>query len=124
DDFAAAQVISGTQVAVTGSNVGATGETGEPNNAYFFNPPHLPSVWYKWTAPAGGGAATVDLNGTDFGASVGVYVGSAVDGLTRVTSAQGYAGFGGPGSPGGPVGFSATAGRTYYISIDGDAATE
>ena len=50
DNFLSAQVVSGCSSSVTGTNVGSTHESGEPN--------HLPdgsggthSVWYQWQAP-------------------------------------------------------------------------
>jgi hypothetical protein len=45
DDRSAAQIISGTSGKVAGSNVGATSEDGNENEA---------SVWYQWTAPSSG----------------------------------------------------------------------
>lgn len=50
DDFAAAEPIHLTQGSVSGTNVGATREVGEPQPLGGFS--H--SVWYKWQAPIAG----------------------------------------------------------------------
>src|SRR5262245_61361449 len=51
DHFADAIVLTGNSVSVTGSNVGATKESGEPNHA---DNPGGRSVWWKWTAAENG----------------------------------------------------------------------
>src|SRR5262245_29622074 len=51
DNFAYGTVISGSSVTVSGSNVGATKEVGEPPKA---NNNGGASVWWFWTAPASG----------------------------------------------------------------------
>src|SRR5213593_4436723 len=48
DNFAAAQAITGTSGSITGTNVEATKEAGEPNHA---GNAGGKSVWYSWTAP-------------------------------------------------------------------------
>src|SRR5205085_2442590 len=49
DDFASAQVISGTNAQVIASSVNATKEPGEPNHAGVAGGA---SIWFAWTAPA------------------------------------------------------------------------
>jgi hypothetical protein len=51
DAFAAAQELSGRDVSVQGLNKDAIKEAGEPNHAGELGG-H--SIWYRWTAPAGG----------------------------------------------------------------------
>ena len=53
NDFANAQLITGAIGTMTGTNFGATKQTGEPNHG---NNPGGASVWYKWVAPASGPA--------------------------------------------------------------------
>src|SRR5207247_9217150 len=48
DAFASAQVVAGTTGSVTGSNSGATKESGEPNHA---GNAGGHSIWFSWTAP-------------------------------------------------------------------------
>jgi len=63
DNFAAAEVLSGTNVSVTGTNVDATLELpDEPNTVA--GQPALASVWYSWTAPASQ-VVVIDLAGSD-----------------------------------------------------------
>ncbi|MCB0860372.1 MAG: hypothetical protein KDB54_06925 [Solirubrobacterales bacterium] len=50
DNFANAQALTGTlPITVTGNNIGATAEPGEPDT---YSIPPLSSVWFKWVAPA------------------------------------------------------------------------
>src|SRR6266446_9640847 len=51
DLFANRTFISGTNLLVTGSNIGATGEVGEPMHAGVDGGK---SVWWSWTAPFSG----------------------------------------------------------------------
>src|SRR3712207_2098533 len=51
DNLAAATVISGATGTISGTNVEATGETGE--GAHGSGGPNR-SVWYTWTAPSSG----------------------------------------------------------------------
>jgi hypothetical protein len=81
DDFANAQVLTGNDVTVNGSNVDATMEAGEPRPTW----ESVASVWYSWTAPADGDA-TVDLIGSTFNTVVGVYTGASVDDLTLIVA--------------------------------------
>src|SRR2546423_1040147 len=113
DNFAAAQAISGTSGSVTGTNVEATKEAGEPNHANAGNAGGK-SVWYSWTAPASG-PATINTAGSNFDTLLGVYRGTSVSALTLVGSNDDYAGPGGPSQ----VGFSATSGTTYMVAVDG-----
>src|SRR6266545_3850952 len=48
DFFASATVLTGLFAADSGSNVAATGETGEPNP---FGDGAVNSLWWQWTAP-------------------------------------------------------------------------
>lgn len=114
DNFANAAVISGTSLTLTASNEDATIEPGEPLN--MGNDWSLgASIWYRWTAPVTADYA-VSLAGSDFDTELGVYTGSSVAALTRVTSdddslAQD------DGTSG--TGFAATAGTTYFIQVGG-----
>ncbi|MFO1490546.1 MAG: PPC domain-containing protein [Kiritimatiellia bacterium] len=79
DNFALATLISGAAPqTATGTNAGAGAETGEGvigSGA---------SVWWRWTCPAGqGGTYELDTIGSDFDTALAVYVGTAVDNLSR-----------------------------------------
>lgn len=110
DGFSNAQGVADMSGSTTGTNVGATVESGEP--AHVFGPYH--SVWYRWTAPASG-AATFNTAGSDYDTTLAVYTGSSVNALTQV-AANDDADYSTLQSQ---VNFSATAGTTYYIAVDG-----
>ncbi len=110
DLFANAQVVSGSSGSATGSNVGATKEPGEPNHA---GNAGGASVWFRWTAPSSG-TATVDTLSSSFDTLLGVYTGSAVNQLTTITSNDDCC-----GGTQSKASFSAVAGTTYQIAVDG-----
>ena len=112
DNFGNAQKLSGSCSQVTGTNLNATKEPGEPNHA---GNTGGASVWYSWTAPATG-TATFNTEGSDFDTLLGVYTGSSVSSLTEVASND-DANF--PTDSTSAVSFQAVAGTTYYIAVDG-----
>lgn len=121
DDFINAQIIPGTGGTVTGNNATMTAQAGEPSHA---PDPSFPasdyqpsrSVWYSWT-PSITGPYSVSTLGSAFDTRLAVYTGNAVNALTVVTAndeasdtlSTSYALF------------SATAGTTYFIAVDGFA---
>src|SRR5581483_785256 len=111
DNFAAARTISGASGTVTGSNVGATKEPGEPNHA---GNAGGASIWFGWTAP-GGGAVTVETAGSGFDTLLGVYTGSSVSSLTTIASNDDAGG----GLTTSKLTFASSAGATYWIAVDG-----
>jgi hypothetical protein len=115
DDFANAQTISSTvPFSVSGTNVGATAESGEPSHfgSSFIGPKR--SVWFRWTPTAselvrlevcnfespGGGTLT-------YFPSIGLYTGTSVDSLTPVKPPAGCA-----------MTLHVIAGTEYMIAID------
>jgi aqualysin 1 len=120
DNFGAAQVISGSSGSVTGSNVDATGQSAEPLN-YTSDSAPIQSVWYAWTAPATGDVE-IDTCDSSFDTTLGIYLGSTVDTLTEIASND--------DDPDGMCGagswlmFTATAGVTYRISVDGYGSSQ
>jgi hypothetical protein len=114
DIFANTQPISGDSGTVTGSNVNATKEPGEPNHN---NDPGGASIWYWWTGPSG--AVTFDTCGSTFPTVIGVYLGSAVNALTPVSVERGIQPCG-DGSSAPSVVFNVTpGGGTFQIAVDG-----
>jgi len=112
DQFATSISISGTNILTSGSNVGATGEAGEPLHAGVNG---TRSVWWSWTAPFGG-KATITTAGSDFDTLLGVYTGTTVSGLTEVASNDDYQLLQVLTSQ---VTFFPPAGQTYQIAVDG-----
>jgi hypothetical protein len=102
--------VSGTEVAVSGSNVGAGKEPGEPNHAGNVGGA---SAWWTWTAPESGVYA-VSTAGSSFDTVLAVYTGSSVANLILV-AANDDAG----GSSTSGLTFNASAGTTYQIAVDG-----
>ncbi len=101
DNFADRIAISGTSGSTTGSNAGATLETGEPSWGYY-------SVWWKYT-PSANGTLILDTIGSNFDRNLGVYTGSSVGSLTTVRQVAYY------GDPKAYI--PVTAGTEYQIAV-------
>jgi hypothetical protein len=119
NSFASAQVITGASGTVSGTNVGATLETGEPNHTSNLDgtvgAAGGSSIWYRWVAPASGPYLfTTQGSSPGLGALIGVYSGDAVNALTRLVASRIQI-FGYPTN----VSFVANVGATYYIAVDG-----
>ncbi|NES82426.1 MAG: calcium-binding protein, partial [Moorea sp. SIO2B7] len=110
DNFADRISLNRTSVSTTGTNVGFTGEPGEPNHARF--DPQLNSAWWSWTAPADG-IVTIDTFGSNYDTTLAVYTGSAVNSLSSIASNDDTFGLQSQ------VVFTVTAGTTYQIAVDG-----
>jgi lysyl oxidase len=110
DDFAACQTISGAPGSLSGHNIGATREAGEPTHGATFG---THSVWYCWTAPR---TATVEWStiGSDFDTTLAIYRGTAVNQLTPVAS-DNDSGAGGTSI----LNFNAVSNTVYRVAIDG-----
>ncbi|MEI6070304.1 MAG: S8 family serine peptidase [Verrucomicrobiae bacterium] len=111
DAFASATACAGTSFSVTGSNVGATSQTGEPKHA---GVPGGKSVWWVWTAPAAG-TLTLSTAGSAFDTTLGIYTGTAVNTLTLVGSNDDLSSTIRTSRVIVPV----AAGATYRIAVDG-----
>lgn len=108
DNFASAtNLVSDSTV---GSNVNAIAEPGEPAHA---GGVATHSVWWRWTSPVTD-EITIDTFGSSFDTLLAVYTGNAVNALTLVAANDEA-----PGSSQSVVTFSATAGVTYSIAVDG-----
>jgi Ca2+-binding RTX toxin-like protein len=111
DGFANAQVITGQIGEVTGSNVAATKELGEPDHA---DNPGGHSIWYSWTAPADG-AVVFTTAGSSFDTLLAAYTGAAVNALTPVAANDDGVGIGTRSL----ISFPVSDGLTYQIAVDG-----
>ena len=119
DAFASAFDLGSREAAFFGgSTEGATREPGEPGHAGDLAGA---SVWYRWTAPKSTMTRVFPCRG-GFHSVISVFAGSALGAVTPV---------GAPAAPGpgvipcqlggrGGVAFSAIAGVTYSISVDGE----
>lgn len=112
DNFANAFELTGASGSTTGSNILATGQAGEPNHAGVSLP--LSSLWWKWTAPAGG-FVTIDTSGSTYDTTLAVYRGDSLDSLTVAGANDDVGGIGTTSA----VVISAVEGTTYHIAVDG-----
>jgi hypothetical protein len=110
DRFVDAIVLRGVGGSTSGSNLNATEDEFEPNHAGNMGGR---SVWWVWTAHSGGSVA-ISTAGSDFDTLLAVYTGSAVSALTHVASNDDYG-----GTLQSRVAFTAVAGTTYRIAVDG-----
>jgi hypothetical protein len=117
DDFANRITISGARDSISGSNVGASKEAGEPDHAGCSGGR---SVWWSWTAPSNG-IVTISAElykymwwGTYESGHplLGIYTGTSVSNLTLEASNAASTG------DSAQVSFAATAGTTYQIAVD------
>ena len=113
DDFSNASIVSNWSGSVTGSTFGASKEFGEPLHAGNFGGA---SIWFSWQAPASG-KFTFDTIDSDFDTLLAVYTGASVSGLTVVASDDDIS----SGFVQSAVQFTASAGTTYKIAVDGYA---
>lgn len=113
DNFASAQIISGCSGTVTGTNVGATSEPNEPNHSPDNGGGHR-SVWYQWLAPSSV-QTTITTAGSGFDTVLGVYEGTTLAGLVALGKADDNS----TSDKTSTVTFSAIAGHTYRIAVDG-----
>ena len=110
DNFANAILITGASNTVTGSNIDATKEQGEPNH---YGNPGGRSVWWTWVAPRSGPVA-IDTIGSTFDTILGVYTGNAVSALAYVAANDDWG-----GDLPSRVIFEAAADTPYRIAVDG-----
>jgi hypothetical protein len=112
DNFANLVALQNNSGTLTGTNLSATRETGEPNHAGFMGDK---SVWYSWLSPVNG-QITVDTIGSNFDTTLAVYTGDAVNQLVErafnddIVNGQNKAS---------RVQFNVTAGTNYRIAVDG-----
>jgi uncharacterized repeat protein (TIGR03803 family) len=112
DNFANAQLLTGTVGNVTGNNNGASKEAGEPDHAA---EPGGRSVWFEWTAPFTN-EMSFTTAGSDFDTTLAVYTGTNVSALVEVVSNDQF-----EGDSTSAVRFFPTEGTTYRIAVDGYA---
>lgn len=105
-------MLTGRDGLVSGANVQATLEPGEPAHA---GDPGGSSVWYRWRAPRSG-TVTVSTRGSDFDTVLAAYRGWSVDDLRpqRANADR-------RGHPHSRVRFPVVAGTTYRFAVDGAA---
>ncbi len=111
DNFAAAAALNLAATPIQSTNVDCSRETGEPAHA---GNTGGRSVWWTWTAPSAG-AVQISTTGSSFDTLLAVYTGSALNALTLVASNDDTS----MGALQSAVEFTAVAGTTYRIAVDG-----
>lgn len=112
DDFATKATLTGINVRVRASNIGASAETGEPGHAGI---PGSHSLWWTWTA-ATTRRVVVSTTGSGYDTVLAVYTGSTLGTLQAVSSNDDAA-----STTTSSTTFNVTAGTTYQIAVDGKA---
>lgn len=110
DRFSAATNVSGMFLRSVGTNIFSTAEVGEPAHA---GQTAKASVWWAWRAPATGDV-NVTTQGSDFNTLLAVYSGTDLSNLQLLKANDDSGRF-----LSSAVKFSAKAGQTYYIVVDG-----
>ena len=112
DNFAKAAAFTNIVRQVTGTNVGATKEPGEPSHA---GNTGGASVWWVWVSPLTG-TVEFDTASSTFDTLLSVYTGNSVSSLSTV-AANDDVNF--PSDRTSRAVFNVTAGTTYYLAVDG-----
>ncbi|HEX8775801.1 MAG TPA: NF038122 family metalloprotease [Pyrinomonadaceae bacterium] len=115
NNFSSAQVITGCSGSVTGTNISATKEPGEPSHSPDNNPGGA-SVWYQWQAPSSG-SVTITTAGSNYDTLLAVYTGNSVSSLSLIQRNDDASAT--PHVVSSSVTFNATSGVTYRIAVDG-----
>ena len=121
DSISLPTALSGPSASLLDANVNATLENGEP---HILGDAGGHSLWYAWTAPKTG-PAEASAYSYDFNPEVAVYTGTSYSNLTLVASAA-STGMTGTSTLTSScfAPFSAVAGTTYLICVDGKTATD
>lgn len=114
DDFACASTLAGPPGTATGSNVGFTTETGEPDPSCGDSlPGSSNTAWWDWTAPSSA-PVVFDTAGSNFDTVLTVYTGPSVGSLSEEQCDDDD----GPGLTSSLV-LNPVAGGTYRVQVDG-----
>jgi M6 family metalloprotease-like protein len=116
DNFTGAWILSGYGGVATTTNVGATGETGEPT--HLTTSGTASSVWFRWTAPATG-SATFDTLGSGPDTVMAIYTGGSLAALAKLGQDDDSA-----GGTASKLTFSVSAGTTYAVAVGGYSSTD
>jgi|GEM_PF-1011155 len=111
DMFANLSQMAGETGQISAINLNATKEYGEPNHA---NNPGGKSVWWSWTAPVTG-IASINTHGSNFDTLLAVYTGIAINDLAGIAANDNDGSIGNTSG----VSFTAQAGTSYQIAVDG-----
>lgn len=105
DNFSERATLSGDEIHVRSSNVGATTETGEPTTA------GSATLWWAWKAPATT-TVEIDTTGSSYDTALAVYTGTSLTKLSKVASNDNSA-----TAKTSQLSFSAAVGTIYFIAV-------
>jgi outer membrane protein assembly factor BamB len=121
DSFSAPRTITGSSASLVDANVNATRQAGESD---ILGNAGGHSLWYSWTPPFTGPAGVAAYS-YDFDPDVAVYTGTGLGSLNLVQSGQSSSIVGTTTAAAECLAsFSATAGTTYLIQVDGKTAAD
>jgi len=109
DDFENAAFLGGPSGTIFDSSILATAQTNEPSHGG----PGGASVWYAWTA-VDNSTAVFDTFGSGFDTLLAAYTGTDLTNLIQIAANDDAA-----GRYQSRISFSAVAGTTYFIAVDG-----
>ncbi|MGA1345467.1 MAG: S8 family serine peptidase [Ilumatobacteraceae bacterium] len=118
DDWAGARPMTGTTGTLSGSNSSASTEPGEPASEVGTG---TATKWFRYT-PAQNGSLVVDTRGSSFDTVLGVYTGTAVSALTRITFNDDTA-FDGRWTLQSRVTLTVAAGTDYWVRVNSYSST-
>jgi hypothetical protein len=113
DNFGSAQIVTGCSGSLNSTNLGATGEEGEPIHSPD-DKRSFRSVWYQWLAPSNG-PVTFTTAGSGFDTVLAVYTGDSLGSLVPLGRDDDNS----VNDKTSSVSFTASAGTTYRIAVDG-----
>lgn len=114
DDFAGRPSFNSPNLRLRASTAGGTAESGEPAHGGI---PAANSIWWEWTAPTSG-AVTLSTSGSNYDTVLAVYTGNALGALTPVAANDNDG-----NNATSRLTFTATAGTTYQLAVDGRNGT-
>lgn len=125
DSFTNAIAISGPTGTISGTNNGASLDACELSAILFDDLASVTnSVWYAWTAPEAG-TVTFNTVGSGFDTVLAVYrTASGLCAATEFAADHHYTNSLGILQTNSQVSFTAVAGKTYYVSVNGNAAAD
>jgi hypothetical protein len=112
NNFANRITVTGSNTTVTGSNLGANREPGEPLHRGYYGGS---SVWWRWTSP-GPGFVTLDTIGSLCDTILAVYTGSTLAELAEIAADDNS---GGTDYYNSLITFPTKGNVTYQIAVDG-----
>jgi len=111
DNLADSSLIEKSSIRLSSSNLGATGEPGEPIHGDTSAPTN--SIWWKWQAPDSG-ILRVNTHGSGFDTTLSIYEGQTINELVLNGQNDDHS-----GSSTSEVEIETQEGKTYAIAVDG-----